>query len=50
MLAMCASCHKIRNDEGSWEPIEIFIQEYSEIQFTHGLCPDCLSHLYPTLL
>jgi PAS domain S-box-containing protein len=49
MLALCASCHKIRNDGGVWEPIEVFIQEYAEVRFTHGLCPDCLKQLYPTL-
>jgi PAS domain S-box-containing protein len=50
MLPICAACRKIRNEAGSWEEIEVYIQQYSEVKFTHGLCPDCLKHLYPTLL
>jgi PAS domain S-box-containing protein len=49
MLPMCASCHKIRNDEGYWDRLEKYFQEHSELTFTHGLCPDCVKHLYPTL-
>jgi len=49
MLPICAACRKSRNEAGSWEQIEIYIQQYSEVKFTHGLCPECLKHLYPTL-
>ena len=49
MLPICASCHKIRNDEGYWDRLEKYFQEHSELQFTHGLCPDCVKDLYPTL-
>jgi PAS domain S-box-containing protein len=50
MLPICAACRKIRNETGSWDQIEVYIQQYTEVKFTHGLCPDCLKHLYPTLL
>jgi PAS domain S-box-containing protein len=49
MLPICAACHKIRNDEGYWDSLETYLQAHSEVQFTHGLCPQCLDHLYPTL-
>lgn len=47
MLPICASCKKIRNDEGYWERIETYIREHSDASFTHGICPDCAKKLYP---
>lgn len=46
-LPICASCKKIRDDEGYWQQIEKYIQEHSEATFTHGICPDCADRLYP---
>ena len=50
LLPICSSCKKIRNDEGYWKQIEGYIAEHSEAVFTHGLCPDCVKKLYPTLI
>lgn len=47
MLPICSSCKKIRNDEGYWEQIEAYVRGHSEAEFTHGLCPDCATKLYP---
>ena len=47
LLPICANCKKIRNDEGYWEQIEKYIQEHSNAQFTHGICPECKAKLYP---
>lgn len=47
LLPICASCKKIRNDEGYWNNIETYIREHSEANFTHSLCPDCVRKLYP---
>jgi len=41
LLPICMLCKKIRNDEGYWEGLELYIQEHSEADFSHGLCPDC---------
>ena len=48
-LPICASCKKIRDDEGYWEQIEKYISEHSEAQFSHGICPECVEKLYPQL-
>ncbi len=40
-LPICAWCKKIRDDEGYWQQMEIYIHDHSEADFTHGLCPDC---------
>jgi YesN/AraC family two-component response regulator len=47
MLPICSSCKKIRDDQGYWEQIEVYIKEHSEAEFTHGICPDCVRKLYP---
>ncbi|MFO7606381.1 MAG: HAMP domain-containing protein [Desulfurivibrionaceae bacterium] len=47
MLPICASCKNIRDDQGYWKQIESYIQEHSEAEFTHGLCPECAHRLYP---
>lgn len=41
-LPICASCKKIRDDQGYWTRIESYLQEHSEATLSHGLCPDCL--------
>ena len=46
-LTMCASCKRIRNDDGAWQRFETSAGEHSEVQFTHGICPDCAKKLYP---
>lgn len=49
MLPICASCKKIRDDEGYWRQIEAYISSHSEAQFSHGICPECAMELYPEL-
>jgi len=47
ILPICASCKKIRDEQGEWKILEAYIQDHSEAQFTHGVCPDCAQRLYP---
>ncbi|MCX5804853.1 MAG: PAS domain S-box protein [Proteobacteria bacterium] len=47
LLPICASCKKIRNDEGYWEQIELYIRDHSEAEFSHSICPECAEKLYP---
>jgi CRP-like cAMP-binding protein len=46
-LPICASCKKIREKDGSWIPIEAYISDRSETEFSHGICPECAKKLYP---
>ncbi len=50
ILPVCASCKRIRDGKGSWHQIESYIQDASEAQFSHGICPDCAERLYPELV
>ncbi len=47
MLPVCANCKKIRNDEGYWQDVTIYVRDHSEAEFSHGICPDCRVKLYP---
>lgn len=46
LLPICSYCKKIRNDEGAWQQMEVYIRDHSNANFSHGICPDCLSKLY----
>ncbi len=48
-IPICASCKKIRNDEGFWQDVTVYVREHSEAEFTHGICPECKIKLYPDL-
>jgi PAS domain S-box-containing protein len=47
LLPICASCKKIRDDSGYWNQLESFIEHRATVQFSHGICPDCMQKLYP---
>jgi DNA-binding response OmpR family regulator len=41
LLPICSYCKKIRNDRNYWQQVEGYISEHSEVQFSHGICPEC---------
>jgi DNA-binding response OmpR family regulator len=47
LLPICSNCKKIRNDEGYWDSVEKYVTARADVQFSHGICPDCLRALYP---
>lgn len=47
LLPIGASCKTIRDDQGYWNQIEVYVRDHSEADFSHGLCPDCVRRLYP---
>ena len=49
ILPICANCKKIRDDKGYWSQVESYIKEYSEAEFSHSICPECVKKLYPGL-
>lgn len=49
ILPICSSCKKIRNDDGLWTQLETYIRDHSEAEFSHGLCSDCATKLYPDM-
>ena len=41
LLSICLFCKKIRDAEGTWLPMEVYVGDRSEAEFSHGLCPEC---------
>jgi PAS domain S-box-containing protein len=41
LLPICASCKKIRDDQGYWTQVEVYLTARSQAEFTHGICPEC---------
>lgn len=46
LLPICAKCKKIRDDKGYWNDLEEYIQEHSDVLFSHGMCTECSDDLY----
>ena len=51
-LPICMHCKKIRykreNNKDTWVPIEeYFNQKMSGVDFSHGICPECIKKHYP---
>jgi AmiR/NasT family two-component response regulator len=47
LLPICSNCKKIRDDQGYWQQIEMYIRNHSDAEFSHGICPECTIKLYP---
>lgn len=50
LLPICAGCKKIRDNEGAWNALETYISTHSQVQFSHGLCPECAHHYFADFL
>ncbi|HMP77747.1 MAG TPA: VUT family protein [Kiritimatiellia bacterium] len=42
LIPICASCKRIRDDGGFWKQLESYLQEHSDAEFSHGICPECM--------
>jgi len=49
ILPICASCRKIRNDDGYWQQVEVYFAKRTDLSFSHGICEDCARKLYPDI-
>jgi hypothetical protein len=41
LIRICAHCKRVLSDEGSWEQLESYVRGHSDVEFSHGICPDC---------
>ena len=41
LLPICATCKKIRNDQGYWQRIEEYLSKHTDARFSHGYCAEC---------
>lgn len=47
MLPICSHCKKIRDDRGYWNQLEAYLNQHTDAEFTHGICPDCAREVFP---
>lgn len=50
IIPICASCKQVRTDAGEWQQIERYVQEHTDANFSHGVCPSCAQRLYGEFL
>lgn len=47
LIPICSHCKKVRDDSGYWQKVEEYLSQHSDVDFSHGICPDCLKKYYP---
>jgi len=45
LLPICSYCKKIRDDRNYWRQVESYISAHAEVEFSHGICPDCYERI-----
>ena len=45
LLPICSYCKRIRGDDQYWQQVESYIMARSNAQFSHGICPACLTRV-----
>lgn len=50
LLPTCAYCKDIRDEEGEWQQIEEYVTSRSAAQFTHGICPKCVTQHFSAVM
>jgi len=50
IVPICAHCKSIRNDEGYWQQVEVYVRDNTHAEFSHGICPTCAQKHYGDLL
>jgi CheY-like chemotaxis protein len=49
LVPICFHCKKVRDDKGFWENVDSYISHHSNIDFSHGICPECMEKYYSDL-
>lgn len=50
MVPICSYCKRVRDDEGYWQQVEVYIEKQAGADVTHGICPECLEKHFPELI
>jgi PAS domain S-box-containing protein len=49
ILTICASCKKVHDEDDTWQQIETYIRDRSQLEFSHGMCPECAHLWFPDI-
>jgi sigma-B regulation protein RsbU (phosphoserine phosphatase) len=47
LLPICAWCKRVRDDQNYWQQVESYVSAHSDVQFSHGICPECYQKVFP---
>lgn len=47
LLPICAYCKRIRDDQDYWREVEVFVRAHAPVEFSHGICPQCVVEHFP---
>ena len=50
MLPICAYCKRVRDDQDYWREVESYFKAHSPVEFSHAICPACVTKHFPDLL
>ena len=49
LLPICSACKRIRDENGKWWPLDLYVKSRTDAEITHTICGDCKHVLYDDL-
>jgi len=46
LLPICSGCKRIRDEHGKWWPLDAYVNQRTDTEFTHTICTDCKDVFY----
>jgi len=46
LIPICSHCKSIKDKNGAWHPVEHYLINHPQANFSHGICPECLKKHY----
>lgn len=50
IVPICSFCKKIRDTEGKWCEVDIYLRKHAKAQLSHSFCPECGKEHYGDIL
>ena len=41
LIRICSHCKRVLTDDGAWQQFESYVRGHSNVEFSHGICPEC---------
>jgi hypothetical protein len=41
LLPICCYCKNVRTDNNYWQEVEHYFGQFTDVEFSHGICPRC---------
>jgi hypothetical protein len=42
IVPICSHCKLVRTNDGHWHEVEVYVRQHTQVDFSHGFCPDCM--------